>query len=642
MTSLPRPSNLVLDHRYFLGTFKDFSGNSNDGVPTGMHFEKHPDTHVKFSGTDLITVADSTELQSTLQSIIIYGDAGFAEDSGGIDFMVSKGDIGGTMYQFRIQSSNSIAFRDGTNTRTLTVNQDVNTVSLGVTFTDGGTPVGYKNGAFAGNFSGTVAIGADDADIIIGNIYSGGSPFYNPIKGVLIYDVILTAAEMAQAHAWIMEQQSQRQPKKEFRHPSLITGRENNVRSAWDLKNTHGSVIDKTGGEINGTISKCSQTKIAGLDALDFNRDNSPGISLGVGFDISGKSVSVLIKPSSFATYNTVWSSNVSGTERAGLQFIVTGFLHANVYDGSYLSMRSDSALIAGNVYHVVATYTNHSTIPTLYINGVAQSGSSTAGALNSSGHFIGTRDGNLQPYNGAIAEVIEFDSVLTQAEVTALYEKYAKLPVFVDDLSDANESVAAEGGAVGEFLSNTKWRFGDTAARYKISAKTSGLPGEKQIECTTAGILYQEMQQAFGTWEFSVYKQLDSNDVKIGFIANDISDEDGINQSGYGINLSSAERVLLVEFQGGSHNNIAFSIASYIDIATWYSLRVTRRYDGSFTLYIKGGAFTDWTLVDVSGGAGTNPITDNSTTTSKYIVLDFDAGDRVSNFKFYEGVVAP
>ncbi len=641
MTSLPRPSNLVLDHRYFLGTFKDFSGNSNDGVPTGMHFEKHPDTHVKFSGTDLITVADSTELQSTLQSIIIYGDAGFAESSGGIDFMVSKGDIGGTMYQFRIQSSNSIAFRDGTNTRTLTVNQDVNTVFLGVTFTDGGTPVGYKNGAFAGNFSGTVAIGADDADIIIGNIYSGGSPFYNPIKGVLIYDVILTAAEMAQAHAWIMEQQSQRQPKKEFRHPSLITGRENNVRSAWDLKNTHGSVIDKTGGEINGTISKCSQTKIAGLDALDFNRDNSPGISLGVGFDISGKSVSVLIKPSSFATYNTVWSSNVSGTERAGLQFIVTGFLHANVYDGSYLSMPSDSALIAGNVYHVVATYTNHSTIPTLYINGVAQSGSGTTGALNSSGHFIGTRDGNLQPYNGAIAEVIEFDSVLTQAEVTALYEKYAKLPVFVDDLSDALESVAAEGGAVGTFLSNTNWKFGDTSARYKVSRDETLNVGQKVIECTTAGLLYQESRQAYGTYEFSIYKAAASYSY-ILFAADTIGGATATGQDGYYILLNANERVCLKEATAGVESDKFYTVTSYFNAATWYRFRVTRRYDGQFTVYIKGGAFKTWTTVDVSGGTGTNPVTDNTTTTSKYIVLDLDAGDRVSNFKFYEGVVAP
>ena len=49
--------------------------------------------------------------------------------------------------------------------------------------------------------------------------------------------------------------------------------------------------------------------------------------------------------------------------------------------------------------------------------------------------------------------------------------------------------------------------------------------------------------------------------------------------------------------------------------------------------MYIKGGAFgiDDWTLVDVSGGYATNPITDTTYNTSKYFVLEFDALDRIS-----------
>ena len=63
MTSLPKYSNCVGDWRFFKGSFRDFSGNGNHGVPTGCNFLKTPDKHVKFSGTDKITVADSAELQ---------------------------------------------------------------------------------------------------------------------------------------------------------------------------------------------------------------------------------------------------------------------------------------------------------------------------------------------------------------------------------------------------------------------------------------------------------------------------------------------------------------------------------------------------------------------------------------------------
>ena len=34
--------------------------------------------------------------------------------------------------------------------------------------------------------------------------------------------------------------------------------------------------------------------------------------------------------------------------------------------------------------------------------------------------------------------------------------------------------------------------------------------------------------------------------------------------------------------------------------------------------------------------------MTDNTTTTSKYCVLDLDAGDKISSFQFLSGVVNP
>ena len=60
-----------------------------------------------------------------------------------------------------------------------------------------------------------------------------------------------------------------------------------------------------------------------------------------------------------------------------------------------------------------------------------------------------------------------------------------------------------------------------------------------------------------------------------------------------------------------------------------------------TFAVFIKGGDFgTDkWTLVDTTGGSGSNPISDNSYTESSYLVCDLDSGDKISNIKITNGV---
>jgi len=70
--------------------------------------------------------------------------------------------------------------------------------------------------------------------------------------------------------------------------------------------------------------------------------------------------------------------------------------------------------------------------------------------------------------------------------------------------------------------------------------------------------------------------------------------------------------------------------------------LTIRRIYDAdTFAVFIKGGEFGDiYTLVDTTGGSGTNPITDSTYTTSQYLVTDLDNGDKISNIKTTNGVL--
>ena len=57
--------------------------------------------------------------------------------------------------------------------------------------------------------------------------------------------------------------------------------------------------------------------------------------------------------------------------------------------------------------------------------------------------------------------------------------------------------------------------------------------------------------------------------------------------------------------------------------------------------MYIKWGSFWDnYVLVDVTLGGGTNPVTDNTYTTSNFMVIDNDVWDQISWISLLKGII--
>ena len=178
---------------------------------------------------------------------------------------------------------------------------------------------------------------------------------------------------------------------------------------------------------------------------------------------------------------------------------------------------------------------------------------------------------------------------------------------------------------------------------------------GKKVLQCTTAGTIALQSKQAYGEWEFDVYK--DSLDYDISFISQDIID--AVNGSNYHFRIATAtnNRFELQKRVSGAYTLLFKSPENYLDDDTWYKLKVARlQSEGTFksiipsmtivypadtfAVFIKGGDFgNDWTLVDTTGGSGTNPVKDSTYKTSNYFVADLDAGDRLANLKIYDGV---
>lgn len=157
---------------------------------------------------------------------------------------------------------------------------------------------------------------------------------------------------------------------------------------------------------------------------------------------------------------------------------------------------------------------------------------------------------------------------------------------------------------------------------------------GTKYLQFTTAGTVSIPSKTAYGTWEFDWFKVGEGNEIKFNFIS------DGQNgystyEKCYCIYIGSTETVRLHTANGSTPQALFYTAENYIKNNTWYRIKVIRSITGIFTVYIKGGSFGDnYVLVSTTGGSGTNPMTNNTYTTSNYFVLNLGAGDRVANIR--------
>lgn len=174
------------------------------------------------------------------------------------------------------------------------------------------------------------------------------------------------------------------------------------------------------------------------------------------------------------------------------------------------------------------------------------------------------------------------------------------------------------------------------SSGAYSVVDSTPLSGGTKALKCTTAGIISIPCNQAYGQWEFDWYKGGDANESRY-FIVQNIANDNITTTQGYRIQAFSDERIYISKHSPSGQ--LAYTNTSYISNNTWYRFKITRNTNGQFYLYIKGGSFgSDYVLVSVTGGSGTNPATDNTYTSSNYFVLDLDANDMISNIVCQQG----
>ena len=155
---------------------------------------------------------------------------------------------------------------------------------------------------------------------------------------------------------------------------------------------------------------------------------------------------------------------------------------------------------------------------------------------------------------------------------------------------------------------------------------------GDFWLECTADGTVGFLSDQAYGEWEFDLYKEYDDNVIEVMFLSDKIGGRTEIY--GYIFNVGNGEQYRIYAGNPGSSLPVLLQGSDdYMSLNTWYRIKITRTLDGEFYFYIKGGEFgvENWTLVP-AGVYGNNPATNTTYDSSTYIVINSDLGDRFTN----------
>lgn len=632
---------LILDHRYFLGTLRDFSGGGNDGTPTGGAWAGGVKGGFYLDGNDSVDITGITSLIDTTVAVWVQTRSpnAYIFDSESGRFLIRA-----TAGKFR--------FYDGVAYRVPTIDNNIDDGilhNLAVTGDAAGNYAMYVDSVCVGSGAGNPTnLGGVTK---IGKAYAGTNFVTGTIVGCRAWNEVLfpeqVSYEFAQSKRWI----SPTRTKKHFVFPSRITGRERGLIAGYDVKAEAGQVIDKGPLGYHGTIlgPVDRRSEVTGRKILRFN-GTSDYVDLGNITELDGVdtfSLSVWATPRGGG--GSIFSKTRAPTNskyRIVLGQAIPGNVACVIANGA-----NTSGLVAGPaadlLHHYVVVYdgtqVDNAGKLKLWINNVQQTlaftGTIPATTATTHDTAIGRANAGVPTYlDGEVEEVRLYNRPLPPEEIEALYLEGARIVTFQDDLSDATITLGAAESGAGKRLSGTQWII--STGSWKLSDRVGGLPGEKEIENTVAGILWQNSPQAYGTWELDYYKESDSALTRMLLVADVIGPENAAGQDGYGLTVDENERLHLRRYTAGVPADLFYTDMAYVALQTWYKFRVTRSAIGEFHVYIKGGAYTNWTLVVEAWG--NNPVTDNTHKTSRYICLDFDAGDRFIPAVHMHGVVAP
>jgi len=445
---------------------------------------------------------------------------------------------------------------------------------------------------------------SDDLTIAsIGALTTGANGFDGRIAKVEIYDSSLTVQERAKEYKEFLKAPPRGielypKPVLPERKPTDLSRYvDTGLCLAHNMIPSSGNLlVDTSNQNAPSTISGASEI----LEGLSFDgKDDYGAINLSLALAATVKTICFRIKLAS--TTEMILDGDNTGSLVIDAN---AGTLQYPAYDNAFIDGVDTDTIFADQWTDVVITSS------TAVDNNTPTLGRTTAAAFTF-GKF-------------EIADLQYWSNEWTQEMAAEYHNKWVK-PVLgrIPSVYDGIGSISPFGMIQGTGSFSVQEMTAQDAVLKELDI------GTKYIRCDVAGTIAVPCTHAYGTLEFYILKGA-TTVIFIQFIGNNT--ETYRTNSGYLLYILVNKQFYLAESNGVGGSPTKFNtVTSYILADTWYGITQTNALNGEKTTYIKGGTFgQNYQLVDPTGGSGTNPVTDNTYTTSKYVVADLDVGDCI------------
>lgn len=603
------------------GTYQDWSPLGQTVAPSvsGVKWITGEQDGISAEGASSVIATDHVSLQITSGSLICGCPAPPTYYT--FNRLFGKRFSAANGYDFFLNGTNSIALQG--NVTSSFVSDWTRARTFGVCWANGGFPEFYYDGVNVGTGSSAITTAAGSGDLRLGNSAVIPRPMISPVSGWLIFDRPLAAVEVAQVHTFLTKLRTSRSAGADRRYFDRPTPPESSggVVFDFDAANAVGrKVWDRAqnwdfglGGNVVPQSSVLGPV-LEGDGASGYAFNASTLKAFTGGFTLKAR---VLVLGSTGTTQAFVGFSSALYFDMLGsrtLRYFAAGLTPDSGISSGVLQYGAPYEVamvhdpVAGKVYQ--------------YLNGVKVLDQPVTGTVTVS--QIGVMNANANGFRfmrGQMSRAVMHDYPQSEEQITASWNELANRVLYYEDFWDVPDTLAdiTAGGIPG-----TDLIVGSGA--WKVTRDAT----HAWLECVSSGFVYVPYNIAFGVWDFDLYKG-GATQPTLSFVASTPTATSDSTHSGYYVLANASERLSIAEVVGGASTTKTASADSVVPENDWFSLRIDRRADGALSYYrvVNGVA----TLVD-SSGAGTNPFTDLTHTTSQYMVFDLDSGDRISRIQ--------
>jgi len=632
---------LCLDFR--MGSLRDVGGVPNDPSSiVGVLRTTSNGRAIRFPPSCTFSVADSATLNLTSLSVV----AVVTQRTLGTDrrIVVKRGAT--DWWDLYVSSAGVLTLKSGAATVTKALVPTTGATSLGATWASGTIPMAYQNASLLGAMSAILTSTGAGAGVLNVGSYTAGSAnntWTDPMLAVVVVNEPLSNADMCRLMRELTDAPGiVSRPRKHFSipYPSKTPAEyaAEGIILDTDCAPRNGATTDFTGNGRKGTVvgqvdvvkggpfdeavrlrgayallpSESTIFRTADWDVAAWVQNNET--TLSVLFGIGGANHYAALDTNGAFTIGTVTTAPLSRTVKSpnGPLGVWSHVVAGRRQNGANLILRvSVNGVTTETTFAGETGRVEGASVPVLFAYQTA---------------FLPVQKSN-------VARVRFYTRSLTPAEIREAYLEGAR-KCLLDARVHSDGSCPVSLAAVGtpSEIANG-WKVQSGTWKVVEDAPVLGTAGERWMECQTAGTLSTPDKSAYGSWLIPIKRV-----AATGSYSNFIADRLGtvLAPLGYAIGFNSTGQVVLIRTTGGGSAVVTLSANAYTTTNVQYYLWVTRRFDGTFTTWIKGGAYAAWTLVPASSGS--NPGVDATYTTNRFSLIQAGISDRFDGIIHYLG----